>query len=177
MKTVTIVYQGELEHRDNAGNAGTIGAGDVQWMTAARGILHEEMHEREFTQNGGILEMIQLWVNLPAKDKMGAPRYQEIVNSNIPVVSINEKRPVRFRVIAGDYQGTKGAAKTFTPINVWDIHLNQGQKIDLSLPEGFTTTLLGMKGTVAMNDTHTLNGKELARFRTGRGAYCPGSHE
>lgn len=162
-ETVTIVYQGELEHRDNAGNSGKIGPGDVQWMTAARGILHEEMHERDFIKNGGTLEMIQLWVNLPAKDKMGEPRYQEILHQDIPVVSINEHGGT-VRVIAGDYQGTRGAAKTFTPINVWDIHLKQGQKIDLSLPEGFTTTLLGMKGTVVMNGTKTLNSKELVRF-------------
>ncbi|GJL54083.1 MAG: quercetin 2,3-dioxygenase [Nitrospirales bacterium] len=162
-ETVTIVYQGELEHRDNAGNAGKIGPGDVQWMTAARGILHEEMHERDFTQKGGTLEMIQLWVNLPAKDKMGTPRYQEILNNEIPVVTLAENGG-KVRVIAGDYQGTRGAAKTFTPINVWDIHLNQGQKIELSLPKGFTTALLGMKGTVVMNSTNTLNRKELARF-------------
>lgn len=162
-ETVTIVYQGELEHRDNAGNAGTIGPGDVQWMTAARGILHEEMHERNFTPRGGTLEMIQLWVNLPAKDKMGPPRYQEIVNSDIPVVTIEENGGT-VRVIAGEYQGMKGAAKTFTPINLWDIHLKKGQTIDLSLPEGFTTSLLGMKGTLLMNGTHTLNSKELARF-------------
>ncbi|WP_447971087.1 pirin family protein [Nitrospira sp. M1] len=162
-ETVTIVYQGELEHRDNAGNAGTIGPGDVQWMTAARGILHEEMHEREFTQNGGTLEMIQLWVNLPAKDKMGTPRYQEIVSNDIPVVPFGENSGT-VRVIAGEYQGTKGAAKTFTPINVWDIHLHTGQKIDLSLPDGFTTALLVLKGAVVVNGASTLNRKELARF-------------
>ncbi|WP_454062155.1 pirin family protein [Candidatus Nitrospira salsa] len=162
-ETVTIVYQGEVEHRDNAGNSGKIGPGDVQWMTAARGILHEEMHGRDFTNNGGTLEMIQLWVNLPAKDKMGEPRYQEIVNNDIPVVTLAERGGM-VRVIAGDYQGTRGAAKTFTSINVWDIHLNTGQKLDLSLPEGFTTALLGMKGTVMMNGTQALNGKELARF-------------
>jgi quercetin 2,3-dioxygenase len=162
-ETVTIVYQGEVEHRDNAGNSGKIGPGDVQWMTAAHGILHEEMHGRDFTQKGGTLEMIQLWVNLPAKDKMGAPRYQEILNNDIPVVTIGENGG-KVRVIAGDYQGTRGAAKTFTPINVWDIHLNTGQKMDLSLPEGFTTTLLGMKGTLLMNGTNALNNKELALF-------------
>jgi len=121
------------------------------------------MHGRDFTNNGGTLEMIQLWVNLPAKDKMGEPRYQEIVNNDIPVVPLAERGGM-VRVIAGDYQGTRGAAKTFTSINVWDIHLNTGQKLDLSLPEGFTTALLGMKGTVIMNGTQALNGKELARF-------------
>ncbi len=162
-ETVTIVYQGELEHRDNAGNAGKIGPGDVQWMTAARGILHEEMHERDFTQKGGTLEMIQLWVNLPAKDKMSEPRYQEIVNSDIPVVTLSDNGGT-VRVIAGDCQGTRGAAKTFTPINVWDIHLNTGKQMDLALPEGFTTTLLVLKGTLLMNGTQPLNEKELALF-------------
>jgi len=162
-ETVTIVYQGVVAHRDNTGNAGEIGPGDVQWMTAARGILHEEMHERNFTQKGGTLEMIQLWVNLPAKDKMGPPRYQEIVDSDIPVVAVAHDGGT-VRVIAGDYQGTMGAAKTFTPINVWDLRLKTRQKMDLSLPEGFTTILLGIKGTILMNGTKTLTGKELALF-------------
>ena len=113
-ETVTIVYQGEVEHKDNAGNAGKIGPGDVQWMTAARGILHEEMHGRDFTKNGGTLEMIQLWVNLPAKDKMTAPHYQAILNKNIPVVKLEDNGGF-IRVIAGDFAGTKGAAKPIHP--------------------------------------------------------------
>ncbi|HNP61514.1 MAG TPA: pirin family protein [Nitrospirales bacterium] len=162
-ETVTIVYQGEVEHRDNAGNSGKIGPGDVQWMTAARGILHEEKHGLNFTKNGGTLEMIQLWVNLPAKDKMTAPRYQEISNKDIPVVKLDEKGG-RLRVIAGDYTGTPGAAKTFTPINLWDIQLNKGQSLKLQLPDGFTTTLLVLKGTVLINETKNMNRKELALF-------------
>ena len=102
-ETVTVVYQGEVEHKDNAGNAGKIGPGDVQWMTAARGILHEEFHGKEFTQTGGTLEMIQLWVNLPAKDKMAEPRYQEIVANDIPVIELPDGAG-RLRLIAGDYQ-------------------------------------------------------------------------
>lgn len=162
-ETVTIVYQGEVEHKDNAGNAGKIGAGDVQWMTAARGILHEEMHSRDFTSNGGTLEMIQLWVNLPAKDKMTEPHYQAILNKDIPVVNLEDNGGM-IRVIAGDYAGIKGAAKTFTPINVWDIQMNIGHNIDFPLPAGFTTTLLVLQGTIQINGTTIIKGKELAIF-------------
>lgn len=166
-ETVTIVYQGEVEHKDNAGNTGKIGPGDVQWMTAARGILHEEMHGQDFTKTGGTLEMIQLWVNLPAKDKMSAPHYQEILNKNIPVVALEQGAGV-VRVIAGDYVGTKGAARTYMPINLWDMRLNAGHKIDLRLPVGFTTNILVMTGRVRVNDEEDLSKKELAQFeRTG----------
>jgi redox-sensitive bicupin YhaK (pirin superfamily) len=162
-ETVTIVYHGEVEHRDNAGNAGKIGPGDVQWMTAARGILHEEMHGRDFTRKGGTLEMIQLWVNLPAKDKMTAPHYQEILNKDIPVVKLDDNGGI-IRVIAGDYAGAKGAALTFTPINLWDMRVNTGHKVDLQLPAGFTTILLVLQGTVLVNGTETIKDKELAIF-------------
>ncbi|MGH8498810.1 MAG: pirin family protein, partial [Methylococcales bacterium] len=151
-ETVTIVYQGEVEHKDNAGNAGKIGPGDVQWMTAARGILHEERHGRNFSRKGGTLEMIQLWVNLPAKDKMTEPRYQEILNKNIPAVKLDDNGGI-IRVIAGKYAGTMGAAKTFTPINLWDARISPGHKIDLQLPNGFTTALLVLQGTVLINGT------------------------
>ena len=162
-ETVTIVYQGEVEHKDNAGNAGKIGPGDVQWMTAARGILHEEMHGRDFTKNGGTLEMIQLWVNLPAKDKMTAPHYQAILNQDIPVVKLDDNGGI-IRVIAGDYAEAKGAALTFTPINLWDMRVNTGHKVDLQLPAGFTTILLMLQGTVLVNGAETIIGKELAIF-------------
>lgn len=162
-ETVTIVYQGEVEHKDNAGNAGKIGSGDVQWMTAARGILHEEMHGRDFTKKGGTLEMIQLWVNLPAKDKMTAPHYQEILNKDIAVVKLSDNSGI-IRVIAGEYAGAIGPAKTFTPINLWDVRMNAGRKIDLQLPAGFTTILLVLQGTVLVNGAETIKGKELAIF-------------
>ncbi len=162
-ETVTIVYQGEVEHKDNAGNAGKIGPGDVQWMTAARGILHEEMHGRDFTKNGGTLEMIQLWVNLPAKDKLSAPHYQEILNKNIPVITLDDNGCI-IRIIAGEYAGTKGAARTFTPINLWDMRMNAGRKIDLHLPDGFTTILLVLQGSLRINGSETINGKELVLF-------------
>ncbi len=162
-ETVTIVYQGEVEHSDNTGNRGKIGPGDVQWMTAARGILHEEMHGQAFTKTGGTLEMVQLWVNLPAKDKMTTPGYQEILSQNIPVVNLDNDAGT-VRVIAGNYTGVKGAARTFTPVNVWDMRLKAGGKTELSLEESHTAMLLVLSGTVKVNGTDTISRKELALF-------------
>jgi quercetin 2,3-dioxygenase len=162
-ETVTLVYSGEVEHKDNAGNAGKIGPGDVQWMTAARGILHEERHSKEFSLKGGRLEMIQLWVNLPAKNKMSAPHYQEIVNAQIPVVALpNQTGSVR--IIAGQFDDKVGAARTFTPINLWDVRLNAGSEVRLSLPDGFNTAILILEGSVIINGSELLHGKELALF-------------
>ena len=162
-ETVTIVYSGEVEHQDNAGNSGKIGPGDVQWMTAARGILHEERHSKEFSRQGGRLEMIQLWVNLPAKDKMSPPRYQAIVNAQIPVVVLPDQAGSA-RVIAGQFGDTVGAAQTFTPINVWDVRLNAGSGVQLSSPDGFNTALLVLKGSVTVNESELLHDKELTLF-------------
>ena len=125
-ETVTIVYRGEVSHRDSTGQGGTIGPGDVQWMTAGAGILHDEFHSPDFTRTGGLLQMIQLWVNLPARDKMADPGYQAITDADIPVVSLPEGAG-HLRIIAGSYQETRGPAKTFTPMNVWDLRLKQGQ--------------------------------------------------
>src|SRR5687768_16975950 len=124
-ETVTIVYQGELEHRDSSGNSGKIGPGDVQWMTAASGVVHEEKHARSFTERGGIFEVVQLWVNLPASEKMARPRYQEILATSIPVVRLPQEAG-QVRVIAGEFPpktGQRGPAVTVTPINLWDIRL------------------------------------------------------
>ncbi|MCC6598528.1 MAG: pirin family protein [Alphaproteobacteria bacterium] len=162
-ETVTIVYQGEVEHSDSAGNSGKVGPGDVQWMTAARGIVHEEMHGRAFTQKGGTLEMIQLWVNLPAKDKMSDPRYQEILSDSIPVVDLPGGGGI-LRLIAGEYNGIQGAARTVTPVNLWDMRLKSGHKMDLSMPEGHNTSLLVMSGKVVVNGAENLGAKELALF-------------
>jgi len=155
-ETVTIVYKGELEHRDSTGNGGRIGPGDVQWMTAASGILHEEFHSRDFTRTGGTLEMVQLWVNLPAKDKKAAPGYQTLVDATIPDVALPDAAG-RVRVIAGDYQGTKGPARTFTPIEIWDLKLGRDKATTLTLPEGHTVALVVLEGTVLVN------GAEVAR--------------
>jgi len=151
-ETVTIVYEGEVEHRDSTGAGGRIGPGDVQWMTAAAGILHEEFHSRDFTARGGTLEMVQLWVNLPARDKMSAPGYQTLLDADIPSVALPDGAG-RVRVIAGDYDGHRGPARTFTAMDVWDLRLQAGKTAAFTLPEGRTLALVVLKGTVLVNDS------------------------
>lgn len=146
-ETVTIVYDGEVEHRDSAGGGGSIGPGDVQWMTAAAGIVHEEFHGREFARRGGRFEMIQLWVNLPVKDKMGPPGYQSIRDAQIPRVALPRDAGM-VRVIAGSYAGHAGPARTFSPMNVWDVRVREGERIALELPEGHTAALFVLKGGI-----------------------------
>ena len=154
-ETVTIVYQGEVEHRDSAGNGGQIGPGDVQWMTAASGLLHEEFHSHEFTRQGGTLEMAQLWVNLPAKDKMSPPRYQTILAANIPEVALPQGAG-RVRVIAGSYGGQRGPAATFTEINVWDLRLRAGHALNLPIPEGHNAAIAVLHGAIIVNGTQNV---------------------
>jgi quercetin 2,3-dioxygenase len=158
-ETVTIAYQGSVQHRDSAGNSGVIYPGDVQWMTAASGVLHEEMHEINFTKQGGTFEMIQLWVNLPAKDKMSRPRYQSITKEQIPVVPFATGGHAR--IIAGDFNGTKGAASTFTPVNLWDVELKAGERVELPLPEGHNASVVLRKGDVTINGDKALKGEVL----------------
>ena len=159
-ETVTIVYQGEVAHRDSAGNAGLIGPGDVQWMTAASGILHEEFHSPAFTRNGGVLEMAQLWVNLPAEHKMSAPRYQTIQNACIPQVDLAEGAG-RVRVIAGSFDGQGGPANTFSPINVWDVRLQAGHESSLPVPVGHTAAIAVLRGSIAVNGSRRVGDAEL----------------
>lgn len=149
-ETVTIVYQGEVEHRDSTGAGGRIGPGDVQWMTAASGIVHEEFHSQAFTERGGTLEMVQLWVNLPARDKQARPGYQTLLDADIPTVPLPDEAG-RVRVIAGEFDGHRGPARTFTPMNVWDVRLRQGGQGRLHVPEGHTLTLVVLHGTVLVN--------------------------
>lgn len=149
-ETVTIVYHGEVEHRDSTGKGGVIGPGDVQWMTAGGGILHEEFHADTFAQRGGAFEMVQLWVNLPAKDKMAAPGYQAIRSESIPQVALPDDAG-SLRVIAGDYANARGPAQTFSPLNVWDIRLNPGKVAEFSLPVGWNTALIVLRGSVLVN--------------------------
>jgi len=156
-ETVTLAYQGSVSHRDSSGNAGTIFPGDVQWMTAASGVLHEEFHEAEFTRKGGTFEMIQLWVNLPAKDKMSKPGYQAITKEQIPVV--NFATGGHARIIAGELEGAKGPAKTFTAINLWDVILKAGEKVELTVPEGHNTAIVLRKGDATVNGSAKLNGE------------------
>jgi quercetin 2,3-dioxygenase len=150
LETVTIVYKGEVEHRDSTGKGGVIGPGGVQWMTAASGILHEEHHSQAFARKGGTLEMVQLWVNLPAKDKNNEPGYQTLLDRDIPAVALPNDAGT-LRVIAGEFDGKHGPAKTFTPINVWDVRLNRGGATSLTPPEGHTVAVVVLKGTVQVN--------------------------
>lgn len=143
-ETVTLVLEGEVDHEDTAGNGGRIGQGEVQWMTAGAGLLHKEMHSREFTRRGGKFHALQLWVNLPAKSKMAAPGYQTLTSSSIPAVD-------GVRVIAGEYRGAKGPARTFTTVNLFDVRLRAGQKLSLDLRDGFSAGLYVVSGRIEVN--------------------------
>jgi redox-sensitive bicupin YhaK (pirin superfamily) len=168
-ETVTIVYAGELEHRDSAGNGGRIGPGDVQWMTAASGILHEEFHSERFTREGGTMSMMQLWVNLPARHKMAKPRYQTILDGDIPRVALGDAGSLR--VIAGEYDGRRGPAETFTPIEVWDLAVEAGRTVTLRTPEGHTTAIVPMQGRAILNGTHAAGPAQLARLAREGGEF------
>jgi len=165
-ETVTIVYQGELEHGDSTGRGGKIGPGDVQWMTAGRGILHEEFHSDAFTRKGGTLEMVQLWVNLRAADKVSRPGYQAITSSQIPAVSTGDP-PATVRIIAGALGATHGPARTFTPMNVWDLSIESAGPIKLPVPEGHSALLLVLAGDAGFGHQQAGAG-EMAVF-TRRG--------
>lgn len=148
-ETVTIVYAGGVSHRDSSGGGGSIGPGDVQWMTAAAGLVHEEYHSPEFARRGGAFEMVQLWVNLPAKDKLSPPAYQSIEAAQIPTVELPEQAGTA-RIIAGSHAGVRGPARTFTPMNVWDLQLHAGQRVALQLPAGHTTALFVLQGAIQL---------------------------
>lgn len=168
-ETVTIVYDGEVAHRDSTGEGGVIGPGDVQWMTAAGGILHEEFHSPSFTKTGGPFRMVQLWVNLPARDKMAKPGYQSIRDADIPSVDLPDEAG-RVRVIAGDFGGAKGPARTFTPINVWDMRLNRDASVRLDLPEGHTAAIVVLTGHVTVGGTQPAGEAEVVLLdRAGTG--------
>jgi len=192
-ETVTIVYSGEVEHRDSTGNAGRIGPGDVQWMTAASGIVHEEMHSREFLASGGSFEVVQLWVNLPQRFKMAPAGYQTLAKADIPVIELANGAGT-VRVIAGEYFGSRvagpsapssagathgvavdsgstergavvrGPAKTFTPVNLWDLRLRGGSTVDFTVPEGDTSALFVLKGHVTVNGSERARDADLVTF-------------
>lgn len=159
-ETVTIVYQGGVAHRDSVGNSGVIGPGDVQWMTAAAGILHDEFHSPAFMRRGGALEMAQLWVNLPAKHKMAPPRYQSILSTQIPQVVLPDGAGT-LRVIAGNYSGQQGPAATFSELNVWDVRLQSGTEITLSVPEDHSAAIAVLRGAVTANGSREAKDAEL----------------
>lgn len=144
-ETVTLAFHGRVAHHDSAGNSGVIGEGDVQWMTAGSGILHKEYHEREFARKGGLMQMVQLWVNLPARHKMTAPRYQEIKGADLGVYDLPDGKG-RVEVVAGEFRGAKGPARTFTPIQVYKVILAEGAALDLDFPATHNTGLLAIEG-------------------------------
>jgi redox-sensitive bicupin YhaK (pirin superfamily) len=163
-ETVTIVYQGELEHADSAGNSGVIGPGDVQWMTAASGIVHKEKWGREFTRRGGTLEFIQLWVNLPAKHKSAQPGYQSLEAAEITAIAMPCGGTAR--VIAGEMDGVKGTARTFSPVNVWDVRIPAGSEVTFQFPDGEGVSLFLRSGEAVVNGGDTLRAADFAMLDT-----------
>lgn len=162
-ETVTIAYQGEVAHADSSGGGGIIREGDVQWMTAGAGIIHEEFHSEAFSARGGMFEMVQLWVNLPAKNKNAAPGYQHLAKENIPVVDFAD-RAGHVRVIAGEYAGVTGAARTFTDMNVWDVVIEAGKSATVQVPETHSLSMVVLRGTATFNGKDTANAGQLVRF-------------
>lgn len=151
-ETVTLAYHGKVAHHDSAGNSGIIGEGDVQWMTAASGVLHKEYHEKEFAQKGGAFQMVQLWVNLPAKDKMSPPKYQAITAAQMGKYYLSEDKG-HIDVVAGKFKDIAGAASTFTPMHVYNLYLKEGAQLNFDLPENFNTGILLIEGEATVNDT------------------------
>ena len=164
-ETVTIVYDGEVEHRDSTGAGGVIGKGDVQWMTAGGGIIHEEFHSEAYSRSGGPFEMVQLWVNLPAKDKMAPPGYQPITAAQIPVVELPEGAG-RVRVIAGQWSTAQGPARTFSPITMLDVALAAGRTAELPQPEGWTTLVVVASGSASVNGAEPVTGPAVVTLST-----------
>lgn len=161
-ETVTIAYQGKVEHHDSSGGGGIIGQGDVQWMTAASGVLHKEFHETEWAKAGGIFQMVQLWVNLPAKDKMSTPKYQSIKNEEMKLVDLGENGVIE--VIAGDYLGEKGPASTFSPVHMMNAKLKKGGNSKFSFPAHFNTAALVIEGQILVNSDEQVDTDHLVLF-------------
>lgn len=162
-ETVTIAYHGAIAHHDSAGNSGVIYPGDVQWMTAGAGILHKEYHEDAYSKKGGDFQMVQLWVNLPAKDKMSNPKYQGIRRQEIAQYALPDDSGT-VDVIAGSYKDTNGSASTFTPINVFNVRLKKGRKASISLPENHNTGFLVIEGSIEINGVETARSNEFVHF-------------
>jgi len=162
-ETVTIAYQGEVEHKDSHGGGGVIKAGDVQWMTAGAGLVHQEFHSSAYAQRGGVFEMVQLWVNLPAKDKMTTPRYQALNATDIAVHYFDDQGS-QLRVIAGEYQHYKGVAATFSPINVWDVTMQKGVVQHFEVPAQHNTIVVVLHGNIQVNTTHEIKDHSIVLF-------------
>jgi redox-sensitive bicupin YhaK (pirin superfamily) len=175
-ETVTIAFGGELAHKDSAGNSGTIGPGDVQWMTAGAGILHEEMHSKQFTQQGGMLSMAQLWVNLPAKKKMTPPNYQAIENQTIPTIQLENDQGTA-RLIAGNHAGLVGPAKTHTAMHVWDLRIKKGAMISLPAPNHWSAALAILQGQVETDKGAAGDASLIVFSRAGTGIAVSASQD
>lgn len=168
-ETVTLAYEGYIEHHDNTGEHGIIGPGDVQWMTAGSGILHKEYLEKDFNSRGGTLHMIQLWVNLPRKNKWDKPKYQELLKENMGVFQIPNNGG-NVSIIAGEFNGIKGPTSTFTPINMYTIHLENSSEITLNEPSNFNTGFLVLKGNIKVNDYKDCNAGDFVLFENKEGS-------
>jgi len=162
-ETVTIAYKGKVAHHDSTGNSGVIAEGDVQWMTAGSGILHKEYHEENFSRTGGEFQMVQLWVNLPAKDKMSKPGYQGISKDQIGKYELPDKQGY-VEVIAGQFKDIEGAASTFTPIHLQNARLQTGALVDFNFPASFTTALLVIEGSINVNDHEKVEASHFVLF-------------
>jgi redox-sensitive bicupin YhaK (pirin superfamily) len=162
-ETVTVAYKGRVAHHDSSGGGGVIAEGDVQWMTAASGVLHKEYHEETFSKEGGDFQMVQLWVNLPAKDKMSKPKYQAIKHDTLAVYELPDNAG-KVEVIAGEYKGLKGPAETFSPISMMNAKLNSGGKAQFSFPKINTTTVLVLEGSIKVNDVENVPTDHLVLF-------------
>jgi redox-sensitive bicupin YhaK (pirin superfamily) len=163
-ETVTIAYHGAVAHHDSAGNSGVIYPGDIQWMTAASGILHKEYHEEEFSKKGGVFQMVQLWVNLPAKDKMSTPKYQGIKKSELQQFVLPDNAGV-IEIIAGTYEDKKGSASTFSPIEMYNARLNNGAKATFNFPANYNTGMVVIEGTIKVNGNEIANTDQFIHFK------------
>lgn len=167
-ETVTIAYQGEVEHRDSSGGGGVIKAGDVQWMTAGAGIIHQEFHSEAFSRRGGMFEMVQLWVNLPRKDKNVPAHYQHLAKENIPVVEFADNAGYA-RIIAGNFADIQGAAKTYTKMNVWDMAINAGREVEIEIPENQSLSMVVLRGKATFNHNEQASAGQLVNFERSAG--------
>ncbi len=175
-ETVTIAYKGKVEHHDSSGGGGVIGEGDVQWMTAASGVLHKEFHEKEWSKTGGEFQMVQLWVNLPAKDKMSKPKYQALENSKINRFKSDDKK-TEIEIIAGEYKGVKGSASTFTPLHLYNVKMAKDAKTEMNLPKNFNTALLVIEGSITINGTEKVDTNHFALMDNDGESFTINSNE
>ncbi|MDI1355417.1 MAG: pirin family protein [bacterium] len=168
IETITFAYKGSVAHHDSAGNQGVINPGDVQWMTAGGGVLHKEYHEKNFDKAGGAFEMVQLWINLPKKHKMTPAKYQSILHKNKPKIDLpNNMGSVH--IVAGEYKGLKGIASAFSPVNIYDFHLNENGKVDFTLPANFNSCLLVIDGSIVVNESQTVEENHYVQFANAAG--------